>query len=328
MSPLAIGIDVAKDKLDVAVLLNDQTYRMELFTNNKTGFRALYRWLKKYEALSCPACLESTGRYGEGVAEFLYDKQIIVSIVNAAQVKLYAQSQLKRNKTDREDAKVIAHFCWTQQPRSWQPPSSEIKELQALSRHLQTLKEDRTRLKNRQKSGVTSKLVLRDLREQIVALNKRIKKLEIAIKEHIDQHPTLKEQHQLLTSIPGIGEVTAALVITELPDVTAFNHVGQVVAYAGLSPRISQSGASLNRRGGIVKTGNKRLRTGLYMPALIAVQHNPIIKTFAAQLTQRGKPRMAVIGAAMRKLLHLIYGILKHKQPFDPNHLQKQAIGT
>lgn len=325
MSPLAIGIDVSKEKLDVALLFDNQTHRMELFTNNKSGFRALYRWLKKNDALSCPACLESTGRYGDAVAEFLYHKQIVVSMVNAAQVKLYAQSQLKRNKTDREDAKVIAHFCWTQQPRPWQPPSPEIKELQALSRHLQTLKEDRTRLKNRQKSGVTSKVVLRDLKEQIVALNKRIKKVETAIKQHIDQYPTLKEQQELLKSIPGIGAVTAALLLTELPDVNTFDNVGQVVAYAGLSPRISQSGSSLNRRGGLVKTGNKRLRTGLYMPALTAIRHNPIIKAFADQLEQRGKPRMAVIGAAMRKLLHLVYGILKHKQPFDPNHLQKQT---
>lgn len=328
MSSLAIGIDVSKDKLDVALLLEDRTYQLYIVPNNKTGFRSLRKWLKKRDALASPVCLEATGRYGDAVAEYLFKQKLTVSVVNPAQIKAYGQSQLKRNKTDREDAKVIAHFCWTQQPRAWQPLSPEIKELQALVRHLQTIKEDRTRLKNRQKSGITSKIVLRDIKQQIAALNKRIEKLENEIKQHIDAYPMLLEQVDLLKSIPGIGHTTAALIISELPNTNAFSNVGEVVAYAGLSPRVVQSGSPDKRNVGIDKTGRTRLRTAFYMPALVAIRHNPIVVALAQRLTERGKPPMVIVAAAMRKLLHLVYGVLKHQRPFDPNHLQKQMIAA
>ena len=217
---------------------------------------------------------------------------------------------------------MIAHFCWTQKPRQWEPPTPELKELQALTRHLETLKNERTRLKNRLQSGISSKIVLRDLKQQLTALNKRIATIEQHIDDHIDAHPDLKEQQELLLSIPGIGKVTAAAFIAEIPDVNSFSNVGQLVAYAGLSPRLNQSGSSLRRRGGIAKTGSRRLRTLFYMPAISAIRHNPIISTFAQRLLDKGKERMVVVTAAMRKLLHLVYGVLKHRRPFDPNHQQ------
>ncbi len=320
MLPVTLGIDISKDKLDVA-LYRDDHYREACFSNDKDGYRRLSKWLKKHSVREAFACIEATGRYGDGVAVHLYERGHQVSVVNPARIKAYRASQLKRNKTDGEDAKTIAHFCATQKPDLWTPPSAISQELQALSRRLETLKADRTRELNRQKSGLMVAVVLEAIEEHILFLDQQIAAIEQRMNDLIDSDPNLKQQHDLLTSIPGIARLTAAKFLAEIPDVARFESAGQLAAYAGLTPRQHQSGSSVYRPARLVKTGNSRFRTLFFMPALSAMRHNPIAKSLADRLAAKGKNRMAIVGAVMRKLVHLAFGVLKHKRPFDPNYL-------
>lgn len=320
MSSKTLGIDISKDKLDVA-LYQEDAFRTATFANERDGYRRLANWLKKQKAKECHICIEATGRYGEGVSMYLHERGYPVSIVNPARIKAYGASQLKRNKTDQEDAKVIAHFCATQNPDLWTPPAPEIQEIQALTRRLEVLKDERKRELNRQKAGIQSKTVLADIKAHIRFLDKQIAAIEQRVHDLIDRHPDLREQHDLLTSIPGIGDTTAANLIAELPDITNFKSASQLAAYAGLTPRNHDSGSSIHRRGRLVKTGNKRFRTALFMPALVAMRHNPIVQALVERMEANGKNRMTIVGAAMRKLVHLAYGVLKNRKPFDPNYL-------
>lgn len=327
MTSKTVGIDISKDTLDVAIY-QDGAYRLAVFSNDKDGFRRFAKWLKKHKAKDAHVCLEATGRYGDAVAMYLHERGYAISVVNPARIKAYGDSQLQRNKTDRQDAKVIAHFCATQAPELWTPPTPVVQELQALSRRLKTLKTDRTRELNRQQSGLTSKTVLAAIAAHIAFLNDQIATIEQRMRDLIDQDPELRQQFELLTSIPGIGNITAANFLAEVPDVTRFESASQLAAYAGLTPRRHESGSSIHRRGRLVKTGNVHFRTAFFMPALVAIRYNPIVKALAARLKARGKCRMSIVGAAMRKLVHLAFGVLKHRMPFDPNYLVNLQVAS
>ncbi|NCF67251.1 MAG: IS110 family transposase [Chloroflexi bacterium] len=314
-----LGVDVSKSKFDVA-LLRDNEYVLATFHNDSVGFVRLRKWLKKRKVNELHACLEATGRYGDDLALYLHEAGYRVSIANPARIHAYAVSQLKRNKTDREDAKLIAHFCATQDPELWTPPAQAQQELQAMVRHLESLQTMRQQESNRLQAGVPSMAVRETLEAHIAFLDEQINQLTQRIRDHIDHHPDLKQQKDLLTSIPGIADVTATKLLAEIPSLERFQGASQLAAYAGLTPRQHQSGSSVFRRGRMAKTGNAHLRRALYMPALVALRWNPIIRVFADRLRERGKHKMVIIGAVMRKLLHIVYGVLNSGMPFDPSY--------
>jgi transposase len=312
-----VGIDVSKASLDVGFMAG-QNREHAKFSNDVAGFGKLARFLKKRRG-EVQVCLEATGSYGEGVADYLYQASYSVSVVNPARIKGYAESQLSRNKTDKLDAYLIADFCRTQQPEAWSPPPPEIRELNALVRHLDDLEQTLRQCANRLSTAQVGSTVHAHLDAQRMLLEQQIAQTKQAIQDHIDQHPTLKHQRALLTSIPGIGEVTAGKLLAEFRSITAFANVRQLVAFAGLNPRHHLSGSSVHKTTHISKTGRASLRAALYLPAVVAKRHNPILARFAARLQQRGISGKRLIVAIMRKLLHLIYGILKSGKPFDPH---------
>jgi transposase len=250
----------------------------------------------------------------------LHKAGFAVSVVNPKVTKHYAQAQMQRNKTDKLDARMLAAYCRKEEPRLWEPPSEAEMVLRALTRRLAALQKDRTREINRLKAGKHPQPVQTSMRQMIAFQETQIAKLKAEIQDHIDQNPELKQQQELLTSIPGIGDKTAAVILGELPDVKQFDTAKQVTAYAGLTPQQLQSGKTL-RQGGLTKMGSKHLRTALFLPALYAKQKNPLLAPFAQRLEAAGKGKMTIVGAVMRKLLHLIYGVLKSQQPFDPHYL-------
>jgi transposase len=259
--------------------------------------------------------LEATGSYGDAVAEFLFEKDHFVSIVNPMRIKGYAQTNLQRNKTDKADAKLIADFCRTQKPDRWQPPSEEVKHLQSLTRRISTLEQMLRMEKNRLETA--TKQVQPSIKRIIKNLDREIETLRSLIKDHLDNNPDLKQQSELLQTIPGIGDKTANLLLSEV-EFARYTNARQIAAQAGVTPRRKESGTSLKRTN-LSKLGNVRIRKALYFPAVVAKQHNEIIKEFATRLEKRGKTQMQIICAAMRKLLHIAFGVLKHKTPFDPN---------
>jgi len=320
-----LGIDVSKDWLDIALLREYQAIEHGHFDNTAEGFHQLQHFLKKRKAQAAHVCLEATGYYGLDVALFLHQAEYRVSVVNPARIKAYADSQLSRTKTDSNDALLIADFCRTQQPEPWTPPPAEQQELQALVRHLQNLNDMRQQELNRRQAGIPSQALLKTLDEHIAFLDHQIDDLLHQIHDHIEQHPHLRRQRELLTSIPGIGDITAFKLLAEIVDVTAFDSARQLAAFAGLTPRERRSGSSVRGRTRLSKRGSSRLRSALYFPAIVAQRHNPILQPFAQRLLAAGKSKLQVVAAVMRKLLHLVFGILKSGLPFDPHFLDKQA---
>jgi transposase len=316
MSETILGIDIAKDSFQVTLLHGAKSYRAE-FANESAGFAKLGRWLHKHGAGQVHACLEATGRYGDELAQYLHEAQHTVSVVNPARIKAYAQSRLSRNKTDALDADVIAHFCLTQQPDAWAPPAPEIRELQALLRQLEALEKMRQQERNRLVSGLTEPTVRQLIEAHVQFIDQQLAQLKRLIDEHLERHPDLKQQRELLTSIQGIGQQTAAHLIAK--DLRRFASARAVVADAGLNPQQDRSGKS-RRPARLSKVGDASLRKALYFPAIVAKNHNPLVKAFCARLAQRGKCNMSLIGAAMRKLLCLAYGVLKSGKPFDPDY--------
>ena len=241
------------------------------------------------------------------------------TVVNPAIIKAYAQSHLLRTKTDKVDATLIARFCQERKPPAWHPLAREVRELQALVRRLESLLEMRQMEVNRLEAGVTAALVRDSLSEHITFLDEEIKRTEALISQHIDQHPTLREQRELLVSIPGIGDTTAAKLLAEMLDVKLYKSARQLAAFAGLVPRLHESGSSIKRKARLSKIGAPRLRKALYFPAIAAIKYNPYIKAMSVRLRERGLCPMQIIGAAMRKLVHLAFGVLKSGRPFDPS---------
>lgn len=316
-SPI-IGIDISKLKFNVCLIQQSGKLKHKLFPNTSTGFDQLTVWLSKQGVEGVHACLEATGTYGESLALFLHEAGHTVSVINPAATKAFAQSRLSRTKTDKVDAELIARFCQAQEPAAWSPPSTQVRELQALVRRLESLIEMRVAEDNRLSSGIRVEAVRHSVEEHLAYLNEQIKRTEELIRDHINNHPTLKQQSALLDSIPGIGETTAAVLLSEITDLKQYSSARQVAAYAGLVPRERQSGSSLRGRARLSKIGNARLRKALYFPAITALRCSAFFQRWAEGLQERGKCKMTVICAVMRKLIHLAYGVLKSEKPFDP----------
>ena len=325
--PAFLGIDVAKHSLECA-LIGPKSPRRSSVPNTPAGHRQLLAWLAKQHVADVHACLEATGTYSDEIAQALHDAGVWVSVVNPARIAAYAKSRLARNKTDPADAMLIAQFAQSEQPPLWQPPAPEMRELRALVRHLDSLLVQRQAERNRQAAGGHPEPVEQALREHLAFLDKQITTVRQQIDEHIGRYPELKREHDLLDSITGIDTRTATRLLAESGGLGRFEDSRAVAAYAGLTPRRYQSGSSVRGKTRLSKIGNASLRAALYMPALVARRYNPVLKAFGDRLAAAGKSKMAVIGAVMRKLLVLAYGVVKSGVPFDAEYAKRgQAAG-
>jgi transposase len=325
-----LGIDVSKAKVDVALFVSETKRLTATFENTKAGFKCLQQWLHRQTKQPLHVCLEATGRYGEAIAEYLFGQGHAVSVVNPSRIHAYGRSKLRRSKTDKSDALLIADFCLTQHPPLWSPITEYQQELQELTRQLEDLKTARQRVSNRLGSGIRSKMVQRLLQEQLDLLDGQIRQLEEEIKEHIADDEQTHSSFELLLSIPGIGPTTAAKFLAEVPDIRLFESADQLAAYAGLVPRQHFSGSSVHGKSTLAKTGNTYLRTAFYMPALSAERFNPVIAALVQRLRAATIPkaRMTIVAAVMHKLLVLAYGVLKSGRPFDPNFAHNQLLAS
>jgi transposase len=314
-----LGIDVSKEKHDLILVIEGKKYHKEI-SNDAKGFGYLKKWLEKYQVPHVHACLEATGQYGQSIAEWLYGQGHTVSVVNPARIKRYGQSKLHRNKTDKADADLIAEFCLKEKPGAWEPLNPPIKRLRSLNRRLQALKANLQQERNRKTSGEKDILVLKDLDIHIEFLKERIKAINKDIRDLIKRTPELRSQHDLLTTITGIGHLTAITLLGEIGDFSAFESAAQLAAYAGLNPQGHRSGSSVFKKTQISKQGRAELRHCLFMPALVALEWNPVIQALDERMAKTNHHRMEIVIAAMRKLLHLAYGVLKTQLPFDPDY--------
>jgi len=314
-----LGIDVSKDTLDL-VLITENGSSHKVIDNTIKGYQSLIKWIKERHVSKVQACMEATGQYGDRIAEYLFLQGHDVSVVNPARIKRYGESKLHRNKTDKSDADLIAEFCLKEKPSLWQPLSPEIRHLRALIRRLADQQANLQQETNRLKSGERDAWVLKDLQIHIDYLQERIIATQKEIEDLIDQTPDLKSKHTLLTSIPGIGAHTASILLAEIGEITTYDGARQLAAYAGLNPQGHRSGSSVHKKTRISKQGRTELRRCLYMPAVVAMHHNPVIKDLDKRMSERGSHKMEIVVASMRKLLHIAYGVLKNQRPFDPHY--------
>ncbi len=328
------GVDVGKDEL-VTALADRQGEvfgKPQTFPNNSVGFKRMQKWIKnecKGEQ-SFHLCMESTGIYGEKLAHWFYEKEgFTVSIINPAQIHAFARAVLKRTKTDKVDAELISVFAALQKPSPWQPEPEHVVKIKQLTRRLDALKASLTketnRLKQLKKRQLNCKEVLGSVKRQVSFLKKEIAELEKSCKDLVNKNPDLKADHELITSIPGVGDLSSFKLLGEMGTCVKSRSVKQVVAHSGLSPRERSSGSSVRGRARISKAGNRFLRRALYMPALVAIRFNPVIKAFYQRLLEAGKSNKVALVACMKKLLHIVYGVLKNKTKFNPKLHEKCA---
>lgn len=310
-----LGIDVAKAKLDIALLLPDGKFRSEVVANTPEGFEKLAAWLERNGAAQVHACMEATGIYWEAAAAFLAERGHAVSVVNPAQIKAFGSAALSRTKTDKKDARLIARFCAERRPPRWEPPPSETAELRALVTRRDALERMRTQEKNR--LHVSCGQVRSGIEAHIAFLEKAVQDIDSEIQKKIDGGQDLKKQRELLDSVPGLGVKTIPVLLSFFSG-KRFSSPRQAAAYAGLDPRQHESGSSVRRKPRISKMGHSFLRKALYMPAMVAVSRTNWGKAFRARLAANGKPPMVIICAMMRKLVHVAVGILKSGKMFDP----------
>ena len=313
-----IGIDVSKKTLDICVIFDEKT-KKKSFANSESGFTALVAWINKLGLMNPHICMESTGCYGDGVAEFLYNAAFKVGVVNPLQIKGFRTSKMVRQKTDSSDSEIIAQFCRQNNPDLWHPKPRENKELHEINVRIEALKNELNRLTNSLEKKMLNKVVKASIDAEIAFIKKAIDKLETEVKKIIDRNDKLKHRFELLVGIKGVGPKMATTILADMPDVSNFKTAKQFAAYVGVTPSHFQSGTSVKGKSRISRLGSKTVRKVLYMCSLAVKNHNPFFSNWVQSLTKKGKAAKVIIVAIMRKLMHLFFGILKNNAAFNEN---------
>lgn len=313
-----VGVDVAKRSFDIATPLSNGKVRTKAkLANDPSGFAQFEAWLDRHAEPQAWIIMEATGTYHEALADYLHAKGYRICILNPAVIAKFAAADLRRVKTDKADAKVIAAYGQQKHDslRQWEPEPPVQRRLRALVRRLDDLKEMQQMEQNR--LDVAQNAVQASIKAVIGHIAEEIEKTRKAIEQTIDDDPDLRQRRELITSIDGLGDTTAALILAELGDPLKYKSPSAIVAFAGLNPMVHQSGEQIGQTT-ISRTGAPRLRAGLYMSGTVSIRHNPVIKALAERLSSRRKAYKQIVCAAMRKLLHLVYGVVKSGKPFDP----------
>lgn len=325
---LCVGVDVAKDTLAVHARTREtEALGSRTFENRQAGFNQLVRWVRQLAARAgCDTIhvgMEATGVYWERLAEHLYHAEgIAVSVTNPAQIKFATRANAVRTKTDQVDAQEIARFVAEKSPTTWVPETPAVIQLRALVHRIEQLNlmysQERNRRHAIKHSAAASPEVLASIDESLRGIRQQIKALQKCLHTHLQEHPELKQQTDLLQTIDGIGEWTAARLLADVGRALVERDGRQLTAHAGLAPGKRESGTSVRAPVRIVKIGRARFRTALYMPALVGKKHNPVLRALYDRIRAKGRPPKVALIACMRKLIHIIHGVLKTQTPFNP----------
>lgn len=319
MSNMTLGIDVSKLELSTALLKDKRPIKAK-FSNNIAGFKKLHQWLNKNKASDIKICMEATGHYCFEVANFFYSKGYTVYVVNPFCIKAFADTKLSRNKTDEADAVIIAEYIKQNEVRAYKPASKMVLKIRALDKSLEEMKLHKARVKNQLSNAeYLPKEVTKIWKNTLKHLESQIKNIELLLHELINSDVKFKQDFKNLQTIPGISKTTAITILALVPNIDDFDNARQLAAFAGVTPKQRQSGSSIKGKSRLSKIGSRRLRKSIFFPAMSAKKHNPIVKTFCDNLAKKSKAKMVIIGAAMRKLMHIIFAVLKHKTSFNPN---------
>ncbi|SDN57456.1 IS110 family transposase [Vreelandella arcis] len=319
-----IGIDVSKQKLDCLWVrdLSKGKVKTKVFPNRHQDYPGLLDWLIKQtgeDVDNLHVYLEATSIYHEPLAYWLHDVGVTVYVLNPAQVRHHAKGMGVRSKTDRKDSMMLARYGIERNPQPWQPEPTEVRELKRLINRLEAVEDDLQRERNRLEKAEfnTDTKASESISYMLVALEREVQRLQQAITDHFEAHPPLKQDRQLLESIPGIGNVLSARLVATLRS-RDFRSARQAAAFLGLVPILKESGTSVKLRSHLSKAGAPSIRRKLYMAAVVSTRCNPGVSEQFARLKARGKPTLSALGAAMRKLVHIAFGVLKSQSEYRP----------
>lgn len=323
MNTPSLGIDMAKRTFTAALWFGRQRVLKADFDNHLGGFRKLRTWCRAHGAgHQWRVAVESTNTYAEALLEWLHAQGCAVFLLNPERVAHYGRACGQRNHTDPADAAIIAAFIATHEATPWTPPPPEQKDLRGLTRaRAQVLACAQSLALQVQTAAGPAR---RHLQHLLVAARRELASIGLAIARHLKHHASLAAQVSRLMTLKGVGLVTAAIVVAELPPITADTDPRAIAAWAGLTPRRWQSGprewtTRLSRK------GNAYLRQALYMPALVAKRRNPLLRAFAERLAAQGKTTPAILGAVAHKMLRILVGLLRSNSNFDPNWAPKKT---
>lgn len=321
-----VGIDVAKKEFVVCFLAHaGARAKRGTFAMTVEGIGKFLEWLQRVgQGQNLHLCMEDTGIYSLNLANALHVHKLHLSLVNPGIIKKYGESQNSRTKNDAADAFIIALYALERRPAQWLPLSSKHQKLRSLARRREQLKETRLQEKNRLEACLDSELA-EEIKQFIAQLDERIEQKWAEMKKLVAADPVLRHNSRLLQSIPGIGPLTASMLLAELPPLENFGSGRSLCAYAGLSPRQNESGPRKGRTR-LCKQGRAALRRIMYMPAvsLLSCKSGPL-KRFADRLLSKSKHAMCVIGALMRKLLAVVFAILRSGELFNPDYRRATA---
>jgi transposase len=302
-----IGVDVSKDRLDVHILPEGQAFAVA-----RDG-KGLAELVERLSALRPERIgVEATGGFETVVAAALAGASLPLAIVNPAQVRHFAQAVGQRAKTDPIDAQMIARFVEATKPEV-RPLADEAARLLAdlVARRRQII-EMIVAERNRERRTEV-KRIRKSIARLIAALEKELAEIDAEIDASVRGSPAWREKEDLLASVPGVGPITARTLIAEMPELGALDGK-RIASLAGLAPFTRQSGQWRGKA--MIAGGRKSVRSALFLAALVACRHNPILKAFRQRLIDAGKPKMLVAIAAARKLLTILNAILRDKQPW------------
>jgi len=315
-SGIFVGIDVSKAHLDVAVRPTEEEWRSE---NTETGVNEVIDRLKKLGPDL--VVLEATGKLENAVASGLGVEGVPVVVVNPRQVRDFAKSTGQLAKTDALDARVIAHFAEAVRPVPRPLPDEQARQLSSLLSRRRQLSEMLTAERNR--LGSADRKMRRRLKAHIRWLKKELLEVDDDMDSAIRESPLWRAKDDILRSVPGIGTVVSTTLIAEMPELGDLSGK-EIAALAGVAPLNRDSGTLAGRR--TVWGGRARVRTALYMAALVASRHNPVIKEFYLRLCGAGKPKKVALTACMRKLLLIVNSMIKNKQMWNPAAAEVQRM--
>jgi len=330
------GIDVAQKELVVSLGKMDAEtlmgiYAYKVFPNNGKGFIALLSWVEKHKDVgtSLRYVMEATGVYHEALAYFLAGHNRFVSIVMPNKITNYFRTLEVKTVTDRSMSEAIALFGLSGKLEDWTPPQPVFRELRQLTRERDQLIAERTMLKNQlhaeQIEAYPSKNIISRMKERIQVMNVQLKQGLAEINAIIKSDEQINRSVKLITTIPGIGLLTAAVIMAETNGFELIRSKKQLTSYAGLDVKEKQSGTSVKGKPRISKRGNRYLRKAMYMPALAAIRHSEKYKAIFVRIVTGNGIKMKAAVAVQRKLLEMAFTVCKNKTPFQSNYLQIQV---
>jgi transposase len=327
---IPLGIDIGSQTISLALILEAQTHSLEI-ANNESGFVKLQAWLEtRVSLLELHATMEATSVYWKAVAVFLHALCVQVSVVNPIQIKNFARTKLSRGKTDALDAKLIAEFTLRMQPVLWHPQTQAFEEIKSLSRALDNLKRCIRREKNQlhsvQRSSPRVESVIASLEACIAFLEGQQTQLELELERVILETPEVAADYALLKSVPGIGVVTASVLLAETRGCLHQFSARGISAFAGLNPCPRESGL-MKGKAVLSGLGNPRLRRGFYMAALAASRGKNRFAELNKRLREAGKPGKVALIAVAHKILTVAVAVVRSGVSFKEKFLEQRMLG-